>query len=135
MTQIATVEKLLRGDRAEISVPRKSACGHDCESCAGCGMTGSSTRAVARNPLGAQVGQKVVVESGNGRLFRAMLLVYTVPILFFLLGYFCSYAVGSEGVRYAIAIAAFCVGILPAILYDRRVKKSGGMLFTITRLL
>lgn len=135
MTQIATVEKILRGNRAEISVPRKSACGHDCESCAGCGMTGSSTHAVALDPLGAQVGQKVVVESSNSRLYRAMLLVYTVPILFFLLGYFGSYAVGSEGVRYAIAIAAFCLGIVPAILYDRRVKKRGGMLFTITQLL
>lgn len=39
MTQIATVEKLLPGGYAEISVPRKTACGHDCEECAGCGMT------------------------------------------------------------------------------------------------
>lgn len=54
MTQIATVEKILRGGRAEISVPRKSACGHDCESCSGCGMQGSSTHAVALNPIGAQ---------------------------------------------------------------------------------
>ena len=30
MTQIATVERLLAGDYAVISVPRKSACGHDC---------------------------------------------------------------------------------------------------------
>ena len=35
MTQIATVEKILPGGMAEISVPRKSACGHDCEECAG----------------------------------------------------------------------------------------------------
>lgn len=135
MTQIATVEKLLRGNRAEISVPRKSACGHDCESCAGCGMTGSSTHAVALDPLGARVGQKVVVESSNSRLYRAMLLVYTVPLVFFLLGYFCTEGLASEGARYAIAIAAFCVGIVPAILYDRRVKRRGGMLFTITQLL
>lgn len=53
MTQIATVEKILRGGRAEISVPRKSACGHDCESCSGCGMQGSSTHAVALNPISA----------------------------------------------------------------------------------
>lgn len=135
MTQIATVEKLLRGNRAEISVPRKSACGHDCESCAGCGMTGSSTHAIALDPLGAQVGQKVVVESSNSRLYRAMLLVYTVPLIFFLLGYFCTEGLASEGARYAIAIVAFCVGIIPAILYDRRVKRRGGMLFTITQLL
>ena len=40
MTQIATVEKKLEPGFVEISVPRKSACGHDCEECAGCGMTG-----------------------------------------------------------------------------------------------
>ena len=42
MTQIATVEKILPGGMAEISVPRKSACGHDCEECAGCGVSGAS---------------------------------------------------------------------------------------------
>ena len=47
MTQIATVEKILPGGMAEISVPRKSACGHDCEECAGCGVSGASVRAVA----------------------------------------------------------------------------------------
>lgn len=135
MTQIATVEKILHGDRAEISVPRKSACGHDCESCAGCGMTGSSTHAVAYNPIGAQVGQKVVVESGNKKLYRAMLLVYMVPVICFLLGYFCTEALPSEGLRCAVAIAAFCLGILPAVIYDRRVKREGGMVFTITQAL
>lgn len=135
MTQIATVEKLLRGGKVEISVPRKSACGHDCEECAGCGVSGTSVHAVALDPLGARVGQKVVVESSNKRLYGMMLLVYTVPIVLFLLGYFCSYAVSGEGVRYAIAIAGFCLGIVPAIVYDRRMKRTGGMVFTITRLL
>ena len=63
MTQIATVERILDADHAEISVPRKSACGHDCEECAGCGVTGAAVRARASNPIGAQPGQKVVVES------------------------------------------------------------------------
>ena len=135
MTQIATVEKILRGGRAEISVPRKSACGHDCESCSGCGMQGSSTHAVALNPIGAQVGQKVVVESSNKRLYGVMLLVYAVPIVLFLIGYFASYALTSEGLRYAIAIAAFCLGIVPAILYDRKLKREGGLAFTNRRTL
>ena len=42
MTQIATVERILDDTHAEISVPRKSACGHDCEECAGCGVSGVS---------------------------------------------------------------------------------------------
>lgn len=65
MTQIATVEKLLPGGYAEISVPRKSACGHDCEECAGCGMTGAAIRARAKNNADARPGDKVVVESST----------------------------------------------------------------------
>ena len=49
MTQIATVEKKLGAGYVEISVPRKSACGHDCEECAGCGMTGAAIRARAED--------------------------------------------------------------------------------------
>ena len=135
MTQIATVEKILPGGMAEISVPRKSACGHDCEECAGCGVSGASVRAVARNDARAEVGQKVVVESSNTRLYGVMLLVYAVPIVLFLIGYFASYALTSEGLRYAIAIAAFCLGIVPAILYDRKLKREGGLAFTIIRTL
>ncbi len=63
MTQIATVEKLLPDGYAEISVPRKSACGHDCEECAGCGMTGAAIHARAKNQADAKPGDKVVVES------------------------------------------------------------------------
>lgn len=51
MTQIATVERILDADHAEISVPRKSACGHDCEECAGCGVTGAAVHARASNPI------------------------------------------------------------------------------------
>ena len=63
------------------------------------------------------------------------LLVYAVPIVLFLIGYFASYALTSEGLRYAIAIAAFCLGIVPAILYDRKLKREGGLAFTIIRTL
>ena len=61
MTQIATVERILDPNHAVISVPRKSACGHDCEECAGCGVSGAAVKAKAANPIGARPGQKVVV--------------------------------------------------------------------------
>lgn len=134
MTQIATVEKILPNGQAEISVPRKSACGHDCEECAGCGVSGTSVRTVAGNPIGARVGEKVVVESSSKKLYGMILLVYTLPLLFFLVGYFATPAL-AEGLRYAVAIAAFLLGLLPAILYDRRVKRTGSMVFTIVRML
>lgn len=133
MTQIATVEKILGGGMAEISVPRKSACGHDCAECAGCGVTGTSVRAQARNDIGAEVGQQVVVESSTKKLLGVMLVVYILPFALFLIGYFASGALPSEGARYAVAIAAFCLGILPAIWYDRRIKRRGDLTFTIVR--
>ena len=61
MTQIATVERILDDTHAEISVPRKSACGHDCEECAGCGVSGVSVYVKALNTVGARPGQKVVI--------------------------------------------------------------------------
>ena len=134
MTQIATVEKILPGGMAEISVPRKSACGHDCEECAGCGVSGASVRAQARNTVGAEVGQKVVVESSTKRLLGVMILGYLLPIVCFFVGYFATGALSSEGLRYAIAIAAFLVGILPAVICDRRMKQTGALTFTIVRL-
>ena len=134
MTQIATVEKLLPGGYAEISVPRKTACGHDCEECAGCGMTGAAIKARAKNDPNAQPGEKVVVESSTKHLLGVMSLVYLLPIVLFLLGYFATGSLSSEGLRYAIAIAAFAAGIIPAIICDRRTKKSGALTFTIVRL-
>ena len=70
MTQIATVERILDDTHAEISVPRKSACGHDCEECAGCGVSGVSVYAKALNTVGARPGQKVVVESDTKKMLQ-----------------------------------------------------------------
>ena len=105
MTQIATVEKLLPGGYAEISVPRKTACGHDCEECAGCGMTGAAIKARAKNDPNAQPGEKVVVESSTKKLLGVVALVYVLPVVGFLLGYFLSEGL-LEGWRYGIAVAA-----------------------------
>ena len=98
MTQIATVEKILPGGFVEISVPRKSACGHDCEECAGCGMTGAAIHARAKDPVGVRPGQKVVVESATRKILGVVALVYLLPVVGFLLGYFLSEGL-AEGVR------------------------------------
>lgn len=133
MTQIATVEEILNGEYARISVPRKSACGHDCEECAGCGMTGAAIYATAKNPVGAQPGQKVVVESSTKKLLGVVALVYLLPVVFFLLGYFLSEGL-TEPVRYAIAIASAALTVIPIVLYDRYARRSNALTYTIQRL-
>ena len=132
MTQIATVEKLLPGGYAEISVPRKTACGHDCEECAGCGMTGAAIRARAKNDPGAAVGQKVVVESSTKKLLGVVALVYVLPVVCFLLGYFLSEGL-TEGWRYAIAIGAAALSFLASVFYDRKAKREESLTYTILR--
>ena len=135
MTQIATVERILDSGHAEISVPRKSACGHDCEECAGCGVTGAAVHAKALNPIGALPGQKVVVESSTKKMLRIVALVYLIPVARFFLGYLAAMAVtASVAVQYTAAAAGFSLGILGAISYDRRLRARGGLSFTIVRL-
>ena len=132
MTQIATVEKILHGGFVEISVPRKSACGHDCEECAGCGMTGAAIHARAKDPVGVRPGQKVVVESATRKILGVVALVYLLPVVGFLLGYFLSEGL-AEGVRYAIAIGAATLAFLPSVAYDRHAKKTEALTYTVVR--
>ena len=135
MTQIATVERILDSGHAEISVPRKSACGHDCEECAGCGVTGAAVHAKALNPIGAAPGQKVVVESSTKKMLRIVALVYLIPVALFFAGYAAAVAAAAGvAVQYAAAITGFVLGILGAVAYDRRLRARGGLSFTIVRL-
>lgn len=135
MTQIATVERILDGDHAVISVPRKSACGHDCEECAGCGVSGAAVRAKAINPVGAKPGQKVVVQSDTKKMLRIVALVYLIPVVLFILGYVVMALLGtSVALQYTVAIAGFLGGIVAAVGYDRYLRARGGLSFTIIRL-
>ena len=135
MTQIATVERIIDADHAEISVPRKSACGHDCEECAGCGVTGAAVHARALKPIGARPGQKVVVQSDTNKMLRIVALVYLTPVLLFLAGYFITMAVtSSAAIQYLAAGTGFAAGILLAVFYDRRLRQRGGLSFQIVRL-
>ena len=135
MTQIATVERILNNDYAEISVPRKAACGHDCEECAGCGVSGSAVHARAANPIGARPGQKVVVQSDTKKLMNAIMVVYLIPVVLFLAGYLIMLALGfSVTLQYTVAIIGFVISIGLAIRYDRKVRERGGINFRIVRL-
>lgn len=134
MTQIATVERILDEAHVEISVPRKSACGHDCEDCGGCGVSGGVVLARARNPVGARAGERVIVESDTHSFLKIVFLLYSIPVLLFFAGYLAT-AVWAEPYRYAAAAAAFALGLTAAVLYDRHLKRQGGLEFTIVQVL
>ena len=96
-------------------------------------MTGAAVKARAKNSVGAQPGDKVVVESSTKKIFGVVALVYVLPVVLFLLGYFLSEGL-TESLRYAIAIGAFVVSFIPCVLYDRHARKKELLTYQILRL-
>ena len=78
-------------------------------------------------------GDKVVVESSTKKIFGVVALVYVLPVVLFLLGYFLSEGL-AEGMRYAIAVATFVVSFIPCVLYDRHARKKELLTYQIMRL-
>ena len=63
---------------------RRSACGHDCAKCGGCGGLETQTLYVtAFNGVAAQVGDRVLLEGETGRVLGIAVLVYLLPVVLF----------------------------------------------------
>ena len=133
MTQTATVEQVLGGGRVRIAVARQSACGHDCENCAGCGAQAGTVRAVAEDPLGVCVGDRVEVASDNRRIIGIAALVYLLPFAAFFVGYALGSLTGNPLLHALITVVVTAAGCFPAVLCDRRSSRQGGIRFTIQR--
>lgn len=119
MRKQATVESVV-DDYAVISVLRESACSGDCHKCAGCGAVKQTLQIQAKNPIGAQRGDRVYVESSTATVLWAAVLVYLLPIIGFFVGYFLGYRIDKTGL---VATGGFLLGWLPALWYNAYVKK------------
>ena len=64
----------------------------------------------------------------------AKLGLLALPVVLFLLGYFLSEGLG-ESLRYVIAIAAAALAMIPIVLYDRHVRRTEALTYTILRLI
>ena len=132
MTQNAIVEKLTEDGGALIRVYQKSACGHDCSECAGvCGAKRSIT-VRAGNPLQARPGSVVTVETGTGRLLRAMALVYLMPLAALLLGCFLGFFLGGSETAQAMAgLGGLLLGCGAAVAVNRFIRRDRPLEYTI----
>ena len=133
MTQIATVEEVLKNGWAVIAVARQTACGHDCENCAGCGAQAGTVRATAQDAVGVAVGDKVEVTSDNRRILGVAALVYLLPVVTFLLGYAVGAMTHAALWHVLLTVLWTAAGCIPAVLYDRKVRREGSIRFVITR--
>ncbi|MBE6915444.1 MAG: hypothetical protein E7471_02290 [Ruminococcaceae bacterium] len=121
MTQSAQVIALIDENRAKVRVERMSACGHDCSTCEGCGLQSASIEAVANNPVGAKVGDTVLVESSSKEVLRLASLTYLLPVVLFFVLFFVLRALGvSESASAIGAILGFGCGLFGAVFGNRK---------------
>ena len=114
MTQDAIVTRLLPNSMAEVVVTRSTACGSNCGSCESC-IFQSELKAVAKNSINARPGQRVVIESRTTAVFSAAMLVYIMPLVFFVAGFLLANAFGAtEGV--AILVSFLFLALAAAVL-------------------
>ena len=129
MRQRATVGSLLPDGSVSLLVQRVSACTGDCGHCGGCGAVGQSVQVTARAPFPVEPGERVWVESCSIRilssmqhLFPAAALLYLLPLGLLLA--VCLAAQSLGGVWMAVlGAAAFAVGLIPALLWNRHLRR------------
>lgn len=131
MVQLAKVIKT-DGETAQISVERSSMCdGCSKKGCSGTCAAGrlfgtdKSMHALARNTIGADVGDTVQIETKTSVVMKYALIIFIMPIIISAILYFIGKAVFHEEKS---AIAAAFIGFIASFavigLIERRKSKS-----------
>ena len=130
MEQLVRVQKLNPDGTAQVLHIRQSACSGDCHKCSGCGAVQQMIHLTAENPIGAKPGQVVTIRAASGPVLAASAVLYLLPLVWFFVGYlvfFLAWDLGALG-----GCLAFALGIVIALIYDRRVAKKQKTVYTIT---
>ena len=115
---------------AHVAVLRQSACSGDCHKCAGCGAVEQTLLVEARNPICAAPGDSVVLSTRTGPVLAAAAVLYLLPPVLFLAGYLAGALLLERG---GIGgCCGFLLGLLLAVIYDRRVAGKRKIEYTIT---
>ena len=135
MTQEAVVTRVFPNNMAEVAVTRTTACGGNCGNCESC-IFQSELKALAKNRVSARPGQKVLIESKSSKVFSAALLVYILPLVFFLAGYALAYCLGAgEGVCVAVSFAALALGAAVVVASQKLRKNKNPITLDIVELI
>lgn len=113
------------GNMARVSYHRPTACHGDCSKCAGgCGSMAAKEEIIvsAENLIGAKTGDSVYIEGETKKVAWAIVLVYVIPVVLFLAGYFLGQQWGHGNL---IGVLGFFLGLALAVLESRRQKKRG----------
>jgi sigma-E factor negative regulatory protein RseC len=129
MEQTVLVKRVLEDGSAEVLRVRESACSGDCHKCSGCGSSQQTMVICAENPIGAKVGDWVVIEAKSGAMLKAAVMLYIVPLVLFIAGYLLGEHLWQSGILFALA--GLLIGLVLVKLLDRHMTKKGSA-YTIT---
>lgn len=130
MEQLVRVRETYDNGAALVFRLRESACSGDCHKCSGCGAAKEGLLFTAKNPIGAQKGDLVKMESQTAPVLKAAAVLYVAPLVLFFLGYYLGYRLGGLGA--AVGGAGFVLGIALVLIYDRKVMRKTEIEYTIT---
>ena len=109
------------GKLCQVSVRRKSACGENCASC----KAACSSRehiCTAKNLVGAEKGDRVILETDSKEVLKSAFLVYILPILAFLTVFLVVSIRFSQGISALTAVLAAALHFLVMHGYDKKHK-------------
>ncbi len=115
---------------AQVVHVRESACSGDCHKCSGCGAAKETMQLTAVNQIGAHPGDWVILSSETRPVLLAACVLYVLPLVLFFAGYLAGMLLLDKGA--ITGCAAFLLGIVGAVIYDRRVAGKKKILYTIT---
>lgn len=116
-------------NEAVVRISKSSACGHNCASCNAC--SNPSYEMTVSNPLGAKVGDRVVIESDSSKILALSFLIYILPVfLLIIAAVICQeYSLG------VLSLIVFGVMISFWILLIRLVNKKISIKNTIVKII
>ena len=131
MQQLVRVRQTHEDGTATVIHVRESACSGDCHKCSGCGAAKEAILLEAKNPIGAKLGDLVIIESETGPVLKAAAVMYLLPMVLFFGGYALGAALWQQGGL--VGCLAFLASIGLAVVYDRKVVKTQQTGYTIIR--
>ena len=123
MKNTARVIKILEDGMAEIMVLRDGACLKGCASCGGCPEKSKAVYAAAVNPLGADEGDFVIIETPTGIINKLAVLVYLFPLVVSILSIIWANSVfGSDVLNLAAFLVSFSLSCGLIYLFSKKIR-------------
>lgn len=113
MRETGTIVKIENG-LAKVQIKRHTACG-DCGACQ-VGQEKLVMETLAKNPVSAKIGDQVEIETETTNVLKASLIIYTFPLLMFIIGSLLGY---------------YLANYMDLYIWNNYIGFGGGIIFTL----